>query len=232
MSNLAAILKKNQPDFFPVVPFDPKKDKLLPLDLTAANPALTEDIISDDTAFEAFIGRSLLASGSRYGIGGYDEHRTVYSRSTLFDGAGTLPRRLHLGTDIWGEAGTPVYAFLGGRVHSFAFNDHRGDYGATLILLHQLEGYAFHTLYGHISLADIATLTESQYVVRGQQVASFGSFAENGQWPPHLHFQVIEDMQLKKGDYPGVCTYADKEKYLDNCPDPDLILQLNRYTGG
>ena len=52
---------------------------------------------------------------------------------------------------------------------------------------------------------------------------------ENGHWPPHLHFQIILDMQLKEGDYPGVCKYSEREKYLANCPDPDLILQLNQY---
>ena len=53
---------------------------------------------------------------------------------------------------------------------------------------------------------------------------------ENGNWPPHLHFQIIEDMELKEGDYPGVCTSANREKYLANCPNPDLILTLMQYA--
>jgi hypothetical protein len=53
---------------------------------------------------------------------------------------------------------------------------------------------------------------------------------ENGQWPPHLHFQVIIDMEFKKGDYPGVCKLNEKEKYLRNCPNPDLILQMMQYA--
>jgi len=36
-------------------------------------------------------------------------------------------------------------------------------------------------------------------------------------------------MQLKQGDYPGVCKYSEQAKYLQNCPDPDLILQMNRW---
>jgi len=87
----------------------------------------------------------------------------------------------------------------------------------------------FHTLYGHISVKDIDNISATQYVVRGQQIAHFGEPEENGQWPPHLHFQVIIDMQLKQGDYPGVCKYSEQEKYLQNCPDPDLILQMNRW---
>jgi len=40
---------------------------------------------------------------------------------------------------------------------------------------------------------------------------------------------VILDIGMYAGDYPGVCKYSEKEQYLKNCPDPDLILQMNRY---
>jgi murein DD-endopeptidase MepM/ murein hydrolase activator NlpD len=139
------------------------------------------------------------------------------------------PRRLHLGTDIWGLAGTPVYAPMGGMIHSFAFNDNYGDYGATLIVLHQLDGFPFYTLYGHLSLKDIEGISTGQYVNRGQKIAHFGQPHENGHWPPHLHFQVIYDMGLYDGDYPGVCRYSERDRYLSNCPDPDVILMMNRY---
>ncbi|MEP6747204.1 MAG: peptidoglycan DD-metalloendopeptidase family protein [Bacteroidota bacterium] len=221
-------LHKYADTFHPVVPFTAGKNSLLQMDFTAANELLTEDMYADIKKFSTYINNQLEKNGSRYGIGGYNELRTIYAASTHFD-AGAEPRRLHLGIDIWGPAGTQIAAFMGGRVHSFAFNNNVGDYGATLILMHQLDGFAFHTLYGHISLKDIENLTGSQYVVRGQEIAHFGEPQENGHWPPHLHFQVIIDMQLKQGDYPGVCKYSEREKYLQNCPDPDLILQMNKY---
>ena len=196
------------------------------MDFTSSNKDLTAEIYSDTGLFSNYINDRLKHAGCDYGIGGYNEHRTIYAASKHFD-AINEPRRLHLGVDIWGPAGTPVYAFLGGRVHSYAFNNNAGDYGATLVLLHQLDGVAFHTLYGHISLKDIANLTSSQYVVRGQEIAHFGRPEENGHWPPHLHFQVIIDMELKQGDYPGVCRFSEREKYFINCPDPNLILQMN-----
>ena len=139
------------------------------------------------------------------------------------------PRRLHLGIDIWGPAGTPVFAPMGGMIHSFAFNSHFGDYGATLILLHQLDGLPFYTLYGHLCLKDIANISPGQYVNRAQEIAHFGLPQENGHWPPHLHFQIIIDLGMYEGDYPGVCRYSEREYYLNNCPDPDMILQMNRY---
>jgi peptidoglycan LD-endopeptidase LytH len=223
------IIRKYQYIFHRVVDFDPAKDRLCPLDFTRNNTELTPDKMR--YALTDYIQRKLKASDSRYGIGGYNEHRTIYSISNVFDGKqpNEEPRRLHLGVDIWGPVGTPVYAFMGGMIHSLAFNDQHGDYGATLILLHQLDGLPFYTLYGHLSLRDIQSISAGQYVSIGQTIAHFGDQRENGHWPPHLHFQIILDMELKEGDYPGVCKYSEREKYLANCPDPDLVLQLNRY---
>lgn len=229
-TSLINILEKNYHLFFPVVAFDKKKETLLQLDFTEANTALTKTIIEDESQYSAYISNKLESAGAKYGIGGYAENRSVYSRSKVFDAVdGTEPRRLHLGVDIWGRAGTEVFAPLGGMVHSFKFNDRYGDYGATIILLHQLEGFAFYTLYGHVSLKDLA-LVEGQYIVRAQKFAHFGEPLENGHWPPHLHFQIIIDMEVKEGDYPGVCKLSDQEYYLKNCPDPDLILQMNQYS--
>jgi murein DD-endopeptidase MepM/ murein hydrolase activator NlpD len=221
------LLIKHSDIFAPVVPFNSKKDKLLKMDFTAANPELTDEIISDTAVFTSYINNKL--KNYTYGIGGYDERRTVYSRSQVFDDK-EEPRRLHLGIDIWGNAGTAVAAPLGGLVHSFAFNDNYGDYGATIILQHQLDGFSFNTLYGHLSLNDLAGIREGLYVSRGQIFAHFGNPNENGHWPPHLHFQVVESMYEKRGDYPGVCKVSERDQYLANSPDADLILQLMKYA--
>ena len=215
----------------PVVSFNSEKDKLLTMDFTQSNTSLTTDIIENTEAFSTYIVQQLSAADAAYGIGGYNEHRTVYARSRVFDGASEVDARcIHLGVDIWGKAGTPVAAPLDGTVHSFAFNDAYGDYGATIILEHQINGAEFHTLYGHLSLADIANLNEGDFIAAGKVFAHFGEPAENGQWPPHLHFQIILDMQGKKGDYPGVCSIAERENYLQNCPDPDALLNMIQWA--
>ena len=222
---LIELLKKHKDSFHKVVPFANEADKLLLMDFTAGNTLLTAETVNDTAAFCQYINQQLDASGALYGIGGYNEHRTVYARSEVFDGSGE-PRRLHLGIDIWGTAGTPVFAPLDGTVHSVAFNNRFGDYGATIILKHQLDGITFHTLYGHLSLASIKGLMAGTPVGAGMAIAEFGIPAENGQWPPHLHFQIIEDIQGMVGDYPGVCKYSERENYLANCPDPDLVLMM------
>ncbi|MBL7746443.1 MAG: peptidoglycan DD-metalloendopeptidase family protein [Chitinophagaceae bacterium] len=224
-------LETYQAFFHPVVPFHSNTDILLPLDFTAANEELTNTILEDTGSFVAYIDKKLKTAEARYGIGGYAEHRTVYRVSRVFDGEhpGDEPRRLHLGTDIWGQAGTLVMAPIDAVVHSFAFNDQAGDYGATIILTHQLAQVTFHTLYGHLSLDSIQHLREGGLINKGQPFAAFGIPAENGHWPPHLHFQLIIDIGSRKGDYPGVCKFSEKELYLANSPDPDLILQLNQF---
>ena len=235
------LLKEKASVFSPVVPFSPGKDRLLRMDFTSANDELTETILQDTRLFINYINDQLRNSGARYGIGGYAEHRTVYSRSKLFGssevsppiGGGDLeeaePRRLHLGIDIWGKPHTAVMAPFNGIVHSFASNDAFGDYGATIILTHRLNDISFYTLYGHLSLNSIKNLQEGQLILKGDIFAEFGIPSENGQWPPHLHFQIIADLQGWKGDYPGVCKFSEKEKWLSNCPDPELILQMNQY---
>lgn len=253
---LSDVLKRHQADFHPVVPFDPARERLYPFDFTENNTQLLPEDIADTGRFAGYINRKLEEHRARYGFGGYGEHRTLYARSKHFDqpvqgseakspgqatgsevaripgtpGSGEAePRRLHLGIDIWGSAGTRVMSPLDGIVHSFAFNNNDSDYGTTIILSHNLEGLGFHTLYGHLSLNSIKNLSEGRNIRKGEVIAEFGMRFENGNWPSHLHFQVIENMSDWKGDYPGVCRFSEKQQWLDNCPDPDLILQLQQY---
>lgn len=209
-----------------VVDFNPTTDSLLPLDFTANNTAITPEILNDVNLFSLWVEEHLANNNAKYGIGGYNEHRTIYSLSNHFDAEGE-PRRLHLGIDIWAPTETPIYNFYDATVHSFAFNDNHGDYGATIILQYQLADLILFALYGHLSLASLGGLQEGQFIPAGKQFATFGIAAENGHWPPHLHFQLMFDMQGMKGDYPGVCQFSMRADFLSNCPDPALILKHN-----
>lgn len=228
MSNsIVNILSAKAGLFHPVVEVDKNSDLVVAIDLTSSNTSLNSDVVGNIVKFEAFINEFLSMNGAKFAVGGYLEYRDLYSRSDVFSGSSSdEERRLHLGIDIWGPAGTAVYAPIDGTVHSFAMNDVKGDYGATIILQHELEGISFHTLYGHLSLSDL-DLEIGQQIAKGGLLAHFGNHEENGYWPPHLHFQVILDMENKYGDYPGVCSLKNKSHYANNCPDPNLILQLS-----
>jgi len=237
-SVLENILQKNQPGFRCVVDFNPATEKIVHINLSKSNTELTEEIYSNTKNFSAYIDAKRKEDGAKFLIGGYGELRDMYKRSLLFDVEKKFgiekpvteePRRLHIGIDIWGDAGTKIFVPVGGTVHSFAFNNNFGDYGATIILQHQLDTIVFYTLYGHLSLKDIDHLKEGKFISRGELLAHFGAPQDNGNWPPHLHFQIIHDIRLYKGDYPGVCTEKEAAKYLANCPDPNLVLDLKKY---
>jgi peptidoglycan LD-endopeptidase LytH len=214
-----------------VVPCNRGKDRLLLMNFTNTNALLSEEIVEDIHLFTHYLDTSLLSARALYGIGGYNELRTVYSRSEVFNGVeGAEPRRLHLGIDIWGAAGTEVMAPIEGVVHSLAFNKQYGDYGATIILEHVVGEESFYSLYGHLSLRDIEKNQVGDIIQQQQVFAHFGVPEENGYWPPHLHFQLILDIGNYKGDYPGVCAFSEKEKYLANCPNPDLLIDMMRYA--
>lgn len=206
----------------PIIKTDAKHEHFYPFDFTVTNTELTEELIADTGNFSKYINRKLTDAEAVFGIGGYNEDRVLYKRSRLF-GAGN-ERSLHLGVDIWGPEGTPVYAPLGGMVHSFAYNNNFGDYGATVILQHQLETISFYTLYGHLSLANLEEMRKGKFITRGEIIGHFGPPEENGSWPPHLHFQIIQDIGYYEGDYPGVCSPKETMKFLKNSPDPNLLL--------
>lgn len=227
-------LEKAAYDFHAVVPFIKATDKVAALDLSKHNKELSGKIYQSCETLGAYIEEKREAENAKYLVGGYAEIREMYRRSILFDknlqpGFDEMeeePRSLHLGVDVWGPAGTKVYAPLGGMVHSFAFNNNDGDYGATIILQHQIDMFNFYTLYGHLALKDLGTIRSGQFITRGENFAHFGNPAENGNWPPHLHFQLITDMGNYEGDFPGVCKPSEAQHYLTICPNPDSVLNL------
>ncbi|HRN46046.1 MAG TPA: peptidoglycan DD-metalloendopeptidase family protein, partial [Flavobacterium sp.] len=135
-------------------------------------------------------------------------------------------RNIHIGLDLWIKAGTPVLAALDGFIHSFNYNTGVGDYGPTIIIEHKIKNQHFHTLYGHLSLESISNINIGDPVLKGMQIATLGDAAVNGDYSPHLHFQIIEEIPNKFGDYPGVSTKSDLNYYLKNCPDPNLLLKI------
>ncbi|GAA4417051.1 hypothetical protein GCM10023187_49180 [Nibrella viscosa] len=208
-----------------LLPFDSNKDTYLILDFTANNPDLATLDLTNTAVFTDYVFGKLKAAGAVVGVGGYNEHRDIYRRSAHFQQA-EEPRCIHLGIDLWAEAGTPVYAPLDGVVHSFQDNNNFGDYGPTIILEHQVAGKPLYSLYGHLSRRSLEGFYVGKTVKAGEWLTEIGPFPENGDWPPHLHFQLMHDMLGLHGDFPGVCTLADREYYLSVCPDPNILLQI------
>lgn len=211
-----------------VIPFDLNRENLVILDFSGNNSELRDMDVSDTRTFSKYVFQKLKEHNSRVGIGKYNENRTIYDKSAVFDSSGSQGQRrsLHIGLDLWVAAGTPVLAALKGHVHSFQDNRAFGDYGPTIILEHQLKGISFHTLYGHLNRKSLENLEKGLKIREGQEIARVGDIHENGQWPPHLHFEIIRDLEGMEGDFPGVCALKDRDRYLALCPDPNLLLKI------
>ena len=223
---LSILLQRHQASFGPVLPVDLNGPAVARLDFTAANPLITSADLRDTAAFDQLVNTMLAEENATIGIGGYLENRVIYRRSTHFGpGAAEEPRSLHLGVDVWLPAGTPVLAPLAATVHSLADNDKFGDYGPTVILQHELEGTVFYSLYGHLSRREWQVLRVGQVLQKGETFATVGPFPENGDWPAHLHFQLMADMQGRVGDFPGVARPSERDAWAALCPDPNLVLR-------
>lgn len=195
----------------------------LEFDFTDDNQDLQQIDLQDTPAFTQWVEETLQKHTKSFGIGGFFENRHIYKRSAHF--GGQEPRCIHLGIDIWTPAYQKVYAPIDGKVHSFRNNDNFGDYGPTIILEHQLESITFYTLYGHLSLESLQGLEKGHLVLKGEPFCSIGPYPENGNWPPHLHFQVMRDMLGKEGDFPGVCAPSEMERYRKIMVDPMLLIR-------
>lgn len=204
-----------------------KKEDYLKLDLSIHNKSLQKIDFTSAEKMEKYIENKLQSQSKKIGYGGYLEHRDLYSRSTYFNESEEEKRNIHIGLDIWSKAGSKVVTPLAGKVHSFKNNLNFGDYGPTLILEHCIENTTFYTLYGHLSLASIANLEKGKEFKKGEVIATLGTSKVNGDYAPHLHFQIIFNLQGNKGDYPGVSSNSKLNFYAKNCPDPNLLLNID-----
>lgn len=205
-------------------PSIPRED-YLPLDLSVNNPEISKVNASSSEEWEGFINTLLHQNKKKIAFGGYLEERNIYQRSDYFKSASS-ERNIHLGIDFWIAAGTSVHAFTDGIIHSFQDNQNYGDYGPTILLEHTAEGQTFYSLYGHLSRQSLEGIEVGQHVSCGQEIAVLGDATVNGDYAPHLHFQLIRNLEGNKGDYPGVCTKNEIPAFSINCPNPLPFLNL------
>ncbi|MDT0606940.1 peptidoglycan DD-metalloendopeptidase family protein [Croceitalea rosinachiae] len=195
-----------------------------PIDLSSTNKDLETIDITDPWKCQTYIKSILSKANGIVAYGGYLEKRNLYSSADRFSIG--EPRSIHLGVDFWCAAGTKVITPIKGIVHSFKNNADSGNYGPTIILEHIVKDITFYSLYGHLSLESLGGLYIGKQFNKGEILATLGDTPINVNYAPHLHFQLIDDVQKFKGDYPGVCSNSDLSFYQNNCPDPNLLLGL------
>jgi murein DD-endopeptidase MepM/ murein hydrolase activator NlpD len=208
--------------FFPIMGFPLSRKNTVAFDFTAHNPDLSDLDLKNTSTFDNYVFETLLPKDKKAGAGGYFEPRVLYSRSEHF--GGEEARSLHLGVDVWMPAGTGVYAPMDAIIHSFADNKGFGNYGPTLVLESKLDGLPLYLLLGHLSRADMPHWVKGASVKAGDHVGTLGPFPENGDWPPHVHVQLMSNMLGMEGDFFGVCAPSEEEKFRALVPDPAPLL--------
>jgi len=221
-------LKRNRDAMAPVLNIDLRTAPLKIFDLSVASP-LVHGHPEKNT--EPYITKRLWgemeAAGAKAGIGRYNEARMIYT-SPLF-GAGDAPtaehRAVHIGMDLFAEAGAAVHAPIAGRVFAFSNNEAPQDYGPVVILEHATDrGESFYTLYGHLSTDSLEGLSAGKPIACGERFGRIGSADVNGGWTPHLHFQIITDLLDLGCDFPGVVRSGERSLWALFSPDPNLVI--------
>ncbi|MFI8379115.1 peptidoglycan DD-metalloendopeptidase family protein [Leeuwenhoekiella sp. NPDC079379] len=226
--DFSAELSKLTSGFTPIIDTTYKAEDYKFLDLSVTNPILKEVDTSSAGVIQLYINTYLSKVDGTIAYGGYLEKRSIYDRSLYFSNTdAVLKRNIHLGLDIWCPQGTAVLVPVKGIVHSFKDNRNHGDYGPCIVLEHRFENLTFYTLYGHLTRSSLSNLSIGQMFEAGEILAHLGVPEENGDYAPHLHFQIIRDIQDNRGDYPGVSTLQNLDFYKKNCPDPQLLLKFN-----
>ncbi|GFD76707.1 hypothetical protein KUL113_61270 [Tenacibaculum sp. KUL113] len=208
------------------IPFN----EYIPISIAASNKELTFDV-SSSKEWEAYLENYFFKHKKTVAFGGYLEVRDIYNRSEHFNKLSEENQRnIHLGVDLWCDAGTDILAVLDGEIHSFKNNVNYGDYGPTIIIKHSIEGNEFYSLYGHLSLESLEDISVGKKVKQGDKIGTLGDSSVNGDYAPHLHFQLIIDIEDYYGDYPGVSSKKTLDFYKQNCPNPNLLLKLPHET--
>jgi 4-aminobutyrate aminotransferase-like enzyme/Ser/Thr protein kinase RdoA (MazF antagonist) len=223
-------LREHAGEFGPVLEADVRTTPAVVLDLSVGSPLVSSDPAqNEEPLLTPRIAQVMAQARAKVAVGKYDEARYLYTSPAfaLNSGPTDETRAIHLGIDLFTEAGTSVYAPLDGTVCAFADNPTPQDYGPVVVLQHRTgSGETFYTLYGHLDRESLPALKVGDAILKGQRLAAIGSPEVNGGWTPHLHFQVITDLLDLGCDFPGTARPSQREVWKSLCPDPNLILGI------
>ena len=159
--------------------------------------------------------------------GGYLEPRSLYT-SKAYDKIGNYgrdSRSIHLGVDFWLPAETPIQALFDGEIFISTIDDGHKAYGGLIVLKHIINNLEFFSLYGHLSAESILKCKVGETIKKGDEIGKLGHSTENGNWTPHLHFQIMLSLLDYKNDFPGVTYYNQIDVWKSICPNPNLLFK-------
>ncbi|MEC7583711.1 MAG: aminotransferase class III-fold pyridoxal phosphate-dependent enzyme [Planctomycetota bacterium] len=226
---LSTWLEQQRGSFAEVLGEDLRAADGVTLDLSFESLLSGDDCEQFDPALcQDRIAATLAESDARLGIGRYGEPRPFYLGSLFGENTPNGRRRTqHLGIDLFAPAGTAVRSPLAGQVASVSINCGRLDYGGAVVLRHQGPDESFGVLYAHLDPNSIRELREGTEVPAGTAFAALGAPPDNGDWPPHLHIQLLaSDLPPADDTPPGVADPDHFEALSPHYPDPSPLLNL------
>ena len=205
-----------------------QSNQIQPIDLSVSSKWVGHQQDFNDLDFFQFkIDKLQAQHPNKIIAGGYLEPRAIYTSSAYdkIGNNGKESRTIHLGIDFWFPAHTPVYALFDSEVVTAVNDPGDKEYGGLVILKHSIEDFEFFTLYGHNTVASVLKHKVGDIIKKGEKIAELGNYPENGNWAPHLHFQVMLSILDYKIDFPGVAYYNQLNVWKSICPDPNLLLK-------
>ena len=197
------------------------------IDLSVSSNWLENKLIEDNKLFENKIKWKQKLNEKSIIAGGYLEPRNLYNSNNYskIGNSGIENRTIHLGIDLWLKKETPIHAFMDGVVIVKTNNNSDKGYGGLVILEHKIKKLKFYSLYGHLCNIKKLKFKIGDEIKKGFKIGSLGDYHENGNWSPHLHFQLMLSLLGYKNDFPGVCYYSEKNIWASICPDPNKIFK-------
>ena len=209
---------------------DAGTNEIQPIDLSVSSHWLGHEKDFGDLGFCHYKFHKLQGQHpSKILAGGYLEPRPIYTTSAYdkIGNKGRENRSVHLGIDFWLPARTAVHALLDGEVVVAVDNAGDKEYGGLVILKHRAGILEFYTLYGHLSPHSAIEHQLGSYIKTGERIGILGETHENGNWLPHLHFQLMLSLLGYKDDFPGVAYFSQRSVWAGICPDPNLLFGLS-----
>ncbi|MBI2253559.1 MAG: aminotransferase class III-fold pyridoxal phosphate-dependent enzyme [Proteobacteria bacterium] len=212
--------------FGPVVATSLDRGHVAILDASLAPERLSHPSQDGGENLTAWWRAEIARVNPRIGIGRYAEDRGIYDHPDAPREAN--PRKIHHAIDIFLPAGTEVLCPYPGTIEDFANDTERHGFGGILILRHETDqGVPFWTFYGHLAPAGLAGLKRGQNVAQGAVIGRLAAEAENGDWPPHLHFQLMTHlMGWDALGVIGISWVSQWELWREICPNPNIILGI------
>ena len=211
-------------DVFPSI----HKEEIHSLDLSVGSLWLGNyNEFNDLDLFQFKINQLQKEHSNKVLAGGYLEARSLYTSNEYetYGNYGRESRTIHLGIDFWVPSETAVHVPFNGVVTTVANNNKYKEYGGLIIVRHDVQHFSFYTLYGHLSMASLQQIKVGDVVSKGDCIGYIGNTEENGNWVPHLHFQIMLSMLNYTNDFPGVAYHSQINVWKSICPNPNLIFK-------